>query len=344
MHTLEPAITTVKNEFLAHLEKATTQQQLEEVRLIFLARNGRIADLMTQLKELSLEEKKSLGPQLNTLKTFCTDAFDNKKKSLILADLHEQQRKQEYFDVSAYKPQQARGSLHPLTTVQQEVNDIFSSMGFSLAEGPEVETERRNFEALNIPKNHPARDMWDTFWLDVPGLLLRTHTSSVQVHSMEKEKGPLAVVAPGRCFRHEATDASHDFMFSQVEGLVIDEHISMSNLMATVKTFFQALFEQKKLKIRVRPSYFPFVEPGIEIDIECPFCNHGCSVCKQSEWIEICGAGLMHPNVLEFCGIDTKRYSGFAFGFGLTRVAMLKYGISDIRLLHSGNLEFLKQF
>ena len=186
--------------------------------------------------------------------------------------------------------------------------------------------------------------MWDTLWLDIPSLLLRTHTSPVQIHSLEKKGPPLAVVAPGRCFRHEATDASHDFMFSQVEGLLVDEHISMSNLLATMKEFMQTLFEKKKLAMRVRPSYFPFVEPGIEMDIECPFCNHGCSVCKYSEWIEMGGAGLVHPNVLDFCGINTKQYSGFAFGFGTTRLAMLKYDIHDIRLLHSNNIEFLKQF
>jgi len=344
MQSLDHQIKTIKQRFLSELDNATSNESLELLRITYLGRKGELAHLMDQLKALSLEEKKEFGPQLNDLKKFCEQAFEQKKELILTEIIQQEQRKKEFFDVTAYLPNKPVGSLHPLTLLQEEINTIFASMGFEIAQGPEVENELTNFEALNIPQNHPARDMWDTLWLDTQNLLLRTHTSSVQVRQMQEKGAPLAIVAPGRCYRHEATDATHDFMFSQVEGLFIDENISLGNLLATMRTFMQKLFCHKELKIRVRPSYFPFVEPGIEIDIECPFCNHGCSICKYTEWIEMCGAGLVHPNVLDFCGIDSKKYSGFAFGFGLTRLAMLKYSIPDIRLLHTNNVEFLKQF
>ena len=217
-------------------------------------------------------------------------------------------------------------------------------MGYEIINGPEIDTDFFNFETLNIPKDHPARDMHDTFWLDIPNMVMRTHTSSVQAHAMLEKKPPLAVATPGRCYRSEATDASHDYMFMQCEILFIDKNVSLSNLFATAKVFLQNLFGKNDLKIRVRPAYFPFVEPGVEMDITCPFCKTGCSVCKKTCWIEIGGAGLIHPNVLKSCNINPEEYSGFAFGFGLTRLVMLKYGINDIRLLHSTKLEFLKQF
>ena len=248
------------------------------------------------------------------------------------------------FDVTAYAPNQLRGSLHPYTTTIAEIEDIFITMGFEIVDGPELETDFYNFEALNIPKDHPARDMHDTFWLPKPHHLLRTHTSSVQIRSLKSRKPPLAIVAPGRCFRHEATDASHDYLFLQCEGLIVSETISLANLFAVTKTFLQRLFKTEKLTIRQRPGYFPFVEPGVEIDMSCPFCTDGCSTCKKTGWIEICGTGLVHPHVLTACGIDPERYTGCAFGFGLTRLVMLKYGIRDIRLLHEGRIEFLEQF
>lgn len=343
--SLKKDIALLSKEFSKSLEFSNTEEQLEEIRIAYLGRKGKLVNFMTMLKDLPLAEKKELGPLLNNLKKKCEEAFEEKKQQLIHTRLQQEQRKKEYFDVTAYIPDTPQGSLHPLTLIEKEVNDIFVSMGFEIARGPEVENERNNFEALNIAKDHPARDMWDTLWLDnTNNLLLRTHTSNVQIRKMENGNVPLAILAPGRCYRHEATDASHDFMFNQIEGLFIDKNVSLGNLLATMKEFLQAVFDQKKLEMRVRPSYFPFVEPGIEIDIECPFCNHGCTVCKDSEWIEMAGAGLVHPNVLDFCGIDTQQYSGFAFGLGLTRLAMLKYTIPDIRLLHSNNVEFLKQF
>ncbi len=341
---MKKEISTLTTSFEETLKKVKTTQDLEAVRIMFLGRKGKIAELMPKLKALSLEEKRTIGPLLNELKNNCEEAFALKQQEISQQRFTQEQAQHKFFDVTAYKPNQDIGSLHPLTQLLEEVNNVFISMGFEIADGPEVETEHYNFEALNIPAEHPAREMWDTFWLDVPGLLLRTHTSPVQIHTMEQQKPPLAVVAPGRCYRHEATDASHDFSFMQVEGLLVDKKVSMGHLLATIQEIFKAIFEKEALKLRVRPSFFPFVEPGIEVDVECPFCNHGCSVCQETEWIEMCGAGLVHSNVLESCGINAKEYSGFAFGFGLTRLAMLKYGINDIRLLHSGNIEFLRQF
>lgn len=340
---LESKLIDLKSSFLNDLEATTNEQQLEKVRVDYLGRSGSIAALMEILKPLSLDEKRLWGPKLNAFKQEAQAAFDAKQEALAATARENAALKQHSFDVTAYQPHQLRGSLHPYTHVIEEIENVFISMGFKIVDGPEIETDYYNFKALNIPDDHPARDMHDTFWLDVPGMLLRTHTSPVEVHIMESTQPPIAIMAPGRCYRHEATDASHDFMFMQAEGLVIDKNISMSNLLATVQAFLQAIFE-KELKIRVRPGYFPFVEPGIEIDISCPFCTKGCSVCKKTTWIETAGAGLVHPNVLRASNIDPTVYSGFAFGFGLTRLTMLKYGINDIRLLHSGKLDFLKQF
>ncbi len=344
MKSLELQIRELKESFSQALSQVSTPESLEHVRLTFLSRNGSIAQLMETIKKLSLEEKKVYGPQLNALKTETQTAFDAKQEELRSAERKTAQVREQYFDVTAYKPGQLHGSLHPYTHVIEKIEDVFLTMGFEIADGPEVETDYYNFKALNIPDDHPARDMHDTFWLDVPGLLMRTHTSPVQIHAMENAKPPIAILAPGRCYRHEATDASHDFMFMQTEGMVIDKNISMANLLATAQTVLRSIFDKSDLKLRVRPGYFPFVEPGVELDISCPFCKGGCSVCKKSGWIETAGAGLIHPNVLRMSGIDPEIYSGFAFGFGLTRLAMLTYGINDIRLLHSGKLEFLTQF
>lgn len=340
----ETSLQTLKQEFLARLASVSNEAELDALKIEFLGRKGKIADIMAILKNLSLEEKRHYGPALNTLKEELTQAFEHKEQEFLHQKREQEIRQAASFDVTRYKPRVPQGSIHPYTHVIQEVENVFISMGFMIAEGKEVETDFVNFEALNIPADHPAREMHDTFWLDIPGLLLRTHTSTVQVRSMMNKKPPLAIAAPGRCYRHEATDASHDFMFWQCEGLVVDKHISMAHLLGTLKYFLQALFKKEKLDIRIRPSFFPFVEPGVEIDMTCPFCTEGCSVCKKSRWIEICGAGLVHPHVLAACGIDAHEYSGFAFGFGLTRLVMLKYGIHDIRFLHNPKIEFLKQF
>jgi len=217
-------------------------------------------------------------------------------------------------------------------------------MGFELLDGPEVETDYHNFTALNIPGDHPARDMYDTFWLSSPGMLMRTHTSTVQMRAMKEKKLPLAGICTGRVFRHEAVDASHDHTFFQCEGILIDRNVTLAHLFGVIKEFLQTLFGSDELAIRTRPGFFPFVEPGVEIDMQCPFCSTGCSTCKKTRWIEVFPGGMIHPNVLKEAGIDPTEYSGFAFGFGLTRLAMLRYGIKDIRMLSNGKVKFLKNF
>lgn len=340
----ESSLKDIATAFYERLKNVSVQQDLEQIRIDFLGRKGKLSELVDHLKTVSIEEKRELGPQIQALKQELTTAFEAREQTFAEEKRTQEAERLASFDVTSYKPGTLHGSLHPYTHVIQDIENIFMSMGFAITEGQEVETDFVNFEALNIPANHPARDTHDTFWLDIPGLLLRTHTSTAQVRAMMNNKPPLAIAAPGRCYRHEATDASHDFMFMQCEGLVVDKNISMAHLLGTMRQFLQALFKKEKLDIRMRSSFFPFVEPGVEIDMTCPFCTTGCSVCKKTRWIEICGAGMVHPHVLKSCGIDPNEYSGFAFGFGLTRLVMLKYGIHDIRLLHNPKVEFLKQF
>ncbi len=342
--SIKEEITALNQEFLDALNAAKKADALEKIRIDFLGRNGRIATLMKQLKQMSLEEKKECGPLFNDLKKSTQQAFTNRSAKIKNMSASAQNLQDKFFDVSAYKPNQYRGSLHIYTQLIQQLEDIFITMGYSVEDGNEVETDYYNFETLNIPGDHPARDMHDTFWLNVPNMLLRTHTSTVQAHAMESKGLPLAVFAPGRCYRNEATDATHEFMFTQAEGLFIDKNVSISNLLATAKTFIQTFFNRDDIELRVRPGYFPFVEPGLEIDASCPFCKKGCSICKKTRWIELLGAGLVHPNVLQSSGIDPNIYSGFAFGFGLERLAMIKNAIDDIRLFHNGKINFLDQF
>jgi phenylalanyl-tRNA synthetase alpha chain len=296
------------------------------------------------LKDMDLEQKKEWGPICNNLKQELTEHYEERKK-VIEAEYHEKlQRKKQAFDVTSYYAGNVLGSLHPYTHLTSELENIFVAMGYTVVDGPEVDTDFYNFEALNIPKNHSARDLHDTFWLTLPRYLMRTHTSTVQIHTLEKKELPLALFAPGRVFRNEAVDASHDFMFQQGEILYVNKDVSLANLFATARTFLRAVFGSQAIELRIRPGYFPFVEPGVEIDASCPFCTTGCSTCKQSRWIELLGAGLIHPNVLRACGIDPDMYTGFALGFGLTRMAMIKYSIPDVRLFHSHSLDFLTQF
>jgi len=340
MH-IQQQIQAFIDQYYQRLEQAQTIEELEQIRVTFLGRKGMLQEISKQLPQLPEEERRTYGPELKHLKQNAHDAFHTKYHYL-----KETQERKEHkqYDVTAYRPQQWLGSLHPYTHITYELEQVFTSMGFDIVYGPEVESDYYNFEALNIPEHHPARDLHDTFWLDVPGLLMRTHTSTLQGRVMEQQTPPLAIVAPGKAYRHEDTDASHDIMFMQCEGLLVDRNISLSHLFATMKSLLQSIFQNHNLEIRIRPGYFPFVEPGVEIDISCPFCKNGCSTCDQTQWIEACGAGLVHPNVLSQSNIDPNTYSGFAFGFGLTRLAMLKYGIDDIRLLHSDNVAFLKQF
>jgi len=344
MKKLEAEIKEIKKSCAEALKKSSTLNALEAVRVTFLGRKGKIAQLMPHLKKLSVEQKRVFGPLLNKLKEETESLYLQKKELLFDVSLDKQEEQFKNFDVTAYQPDEPVGTLHPYTQATQLVQDIFIAMGYSVVDTPEAETEFYNFESLNIPENHPARDLQDTFFLNVPDMVMRTHTTPVQVRAMKKKKPPFAVVNIGRTYRHEATDASHDFMFQQIDGLLIGKDISLSNLIATMKTFLQKFFEKKDLKVRARPGYFPFVEPAVEIDMSCPFCTKGCSTCSHSTWVEVVGSGLVHPQVLKYGGIDSKKYSGFAFGFGLTRLVMIKYGISDIRLLHNAHVEFLNQF
>jgi len=247
------------------------------------------------------------------------------------------------FDITVPGERIIGGHLHPLTLVRRKIEEIFQAMGFSIVEGPEVETEWYNFDALNIPKDHPARDVWDTFYLKKGGLL-RTHTSPVQVRYMQKHQPPFRIIVPGRIFRHEATDASHEINFYQVEGLMVGKEISASNFKAIIQEFLSRFFD-KRIAIRLRPSFFPFTEPSFEVDIKCLVCGgRGCSVCSRTCWLEVIGAGMVHPNVLKAGGINPRNWQGFAFGLGMDRLAMMKYKIDDIRLFYSGDLRFLQQF
>lgn len=326
------------------LKNAQTDHELEQVRLQYLTRNAELAQLLAGLKDLNPEQKREVGPQLNQVREQVHNLYEERKKQIQTQKYSSDQKKQELFDVTAYQPGISHGSLHPYTLIIKKIEDAFISMGYTIADGPELEDEWHNFDALNIPSDHPARDLQDTLWLELPQKLMRTHTSNVQIRYMQENKPPLAIVSSGRAFRYEATDATHDYVFMQTEGLLVNTDTSMAQLLATMRVLLQAIFEREDLKLSVRPTYYPFVEPGIDVHMSCVFCKNGCGVCKHTGWIEIVGAGMVHPNVLKACGIDPEKYNGFAFGFGLTRLVMLKYGINDIRLLTGGNLEFLTQF
>jgi len=325
---------------LEHDLKSVTKETFSSLSKTYMGKEGTITLLHKSITSLNAEEKRTIGPRLNELRTKAHQMIDDAKTSL---ESKKDIQTSKPFDVTAYLPTQ-KGSLHPYTHLTNLIEDIATSMGFSIAEGPEIDTEFNNFEGLNIPADHPARDAQDTFWLNVPRMLLRTQTSTVQCRAMQTQTPPLAIISMGRVFRNEATDATHDFMFSQCEMLLVDKKVSMANLIAIAQEFFKHLFGAQDLKQRIRPGFFPFVEPGIEVDFQCPFCKTGCSTCKRTTWIEAGGAGLVHPNVLRANGINPDEYQACAFGFGLTRWVMLKYGINDVRLLHQPSLAFLKQF
>ena len=336
----------IKEEAHGAIVSADNIELLENIRVKFLGRKGELTGILRSLASLSNEEKAEVGALSNKIKEELNAEIDSKKEALLKAEV-ELKIKNEFLDVTLDKIPGAasfeRGHLHPISQLQYEIEDIFTSMGFEVLDGPEAETEYYNFEALNIPKHHPARDMQDTFWTE-DGNLLRTHTSAIQVRGMEKRKPPFRVVGPGRVFRYEATDASHENTFYQVEGMMVDKNISVANLIHFMKVLLREVFKTD-VKIRLRPGFFPFVEPGFELDINCLICGgKGCSVCKQSGWVELLPCGLVHPNVLKSGGIDPSEYSGFAFGLGLNRLIMMRYGINDIRHFQSGDIRFLKQF
>jgi phenylalanyl-tRNA synthetase alpha chain len=339
---MEQAISDLQSATLQRIEAAKNLEDLESIRVEVLGRKGSLSQFSRNFGSLSPEERASAGRVLNAAKEALESALDSKKQAF--ADEAQEARLQsEWIDLTLPAPGPRPGSLHPVTQIQTEIEDLFSSLGFAVLDGPEVETEYYNFDALNIPAEHPARDMQDTFWLK-DGNLLRTHTSPVQVRGMEKLGPPLRMIAPGRVFRNEEVDPSHEHTFYQLEGMMIDRDVSVAHLIYFMKTLLSAIFK-RDVTVRLRPGYFPFVEPGFELDIQCLICGGpGCPVCKQSGWVELLPCGLVHPNVLRMSGIDPEQWSGFAFGLGLTRLAMMRYGIDDVRLMQSGDLRFLGQF
>jgi len=327
---------------LARIQSALTAEELEVVRVEVLGRKGVLTQLSKDMGKLPAEERVTRGKFINTSKQALEEAWERRKSEFDRAALGKR-LDTEWLDLTVPAPGVKPGSLHPVTQIQWEIEDLFRSLGFSVLDGPEVETEYHNFDALNIPPDHPARDMQDTFWLD-GGRLLRTHTSPVQVRGMEKLGPPLRMIAPGRVFRNESVDASHEHTFYQLEGMMIDRDVSVGNLIYFMKTLLTAIF-QRDVTVRLRPGFFPFVEPGFELDIRCLICGGGgCPVCKQSGWVELLPCGLVNPHVLRMSGIDPREWNGFAFGLGLTRLVMMRYAIDDIRRLQSGDLRFLRQF
>jgi phenylalanyl-tRNA synthetase alpha chain len=344
MKSLSQALEIITQELATTIQTISTLTHLESIRVAFLGRKGKIADLMEQLKNLPVEEKKIVGPLLNQFKTEAQTQLDTLEAQLKQEESAQKSLLEKNFDVSAYKQNELKGTLHIYTQIVEDLENVFISMGYDIVDGPEVENEYYNFESLNIPADHPAREAEDSFYLHKKGILLRTQCSTMQARAMENTEPPIAIFAPGRVYRKEATDQTHDFLFTQAEILLVDKNISVSNLLATAHTFLRKIFDNDALEMRVRPGFFPFVEPGLEIDASCPFCTHGCSVCKHTRWIELLGTGMVHPNVLRASGIDPEIYSGFAFGMGIERIAMIKYGIHDIRLFHSSKIKFLDQF
>jgi phenylalanyl-tRNA synthetase alpha chain len=326
----------------SRIDSAASLGELEAVRVDVLGRKGTLAQISKEMGKLAPEERARVGKLLNSAKQNLEGALETRKSEFAEAALRER-LETEWVDLTLPAPGPRPGSLHPVTQVQTELERLFQSLGFAVLDGPEVETEWHNFDALNTPPDHPARDMQDTFWLEGEHVL-RTHTSPVQVRGMLKLGPPLRMVAPGRVFRNEEVDASHEHTFYQLEGMMVDRDVSVAHMLYFMKTLLAQIFG-REVTVRLRPGYFPFVEPGFELDIHCLICGgSACAVCKYSGWVELMPCGLVHPNVLRLSGIDPEQWNGFAFGLGLTRLAMMRYGIDDIRLLQSGDLRFLKQF
>jgi phenylalanyl-tRNA synthetase alpha chain len=332
---------TLTGSALAQIRDAGTLPELEEIRVRWLGKKGTLTEQLKSLGTLPAGERPAAGAAINAAKSALQLAIEQRRAELAQASV-EQALSAGAIDVTLPGRGEASGGLHPITATRLRIEEIFRRAGYEVAEGPEIEDEFYNFEALNIPENHPARAMHDTFYLK-DGRLLRTHTSPVQIRAMQRGKPPLALIAPGRVYRRDS-DVSHSPMFHQVEGLYVDENVSFANLKSTLHKFMEAFFEQD-LSMRLRPSYFPFTEPSAEVDISCVLCRgDGCRVCKQSGWLEIAGCGMVHPQVFKACGIDTERYTGFAFGAGIERLAMLRYGVNDLRLFFDNDLRFLASF
>lgn len=328
------------------LTKVDNRKELDELKNTYMGKSGKITLIQQLIKEIPNEEKKEFGIKVNEIRNIFND-FYNELLDTITTNEINLKLESERIDVTLPSEKIKRGSKHPMTRIQEEFEDIFTSMGYTVYDGPEVESDENCFQKLNLPKGHPARDAQDTFYLkdEYERFLIRSQTSTAQVRAMEanKEKGPLRIVCPGKVYRRDE-DATHSHQFMQIEGLVIDKNVSMADLKGTLELFCKKILGEKT-KVRFRPSFFPFTEPSVEVDVSCFKCGgKGCNLCKQTGWIEVLGAGMVHPNVLEMCGYDSKVYQGFAFGTGLDRFAMFKYGIPDIRTIYGNDIRFLNQF
>ncbi|MCL2771031.1 MAG: phenylalanine--tRNA ligase subunit alpha [Firmicutes bacterium] len=340
MENIESKCGKIKEELETRLANVSDLKTLEEVRIEFFGKSGKITLLVGDIRNVPNEQKKKYGELTNATKEYAIAYFDDKKAVLDHLALVAEQQNSTAYDMSVPSKKKV-GSLHPVTIVANEFSEIFKSMGFIVEQGNEIETEYNNFEALRIGKDHPARDMQDTFYLE-DGRVLVTHTSSAQNRIYKQYGAPVRAIFPGRSYRNEDVDATHDVSFFQLEGILVDENITVANLLYFMKSVFSKAFG-REIEVRLRPYFFPFTEPSFEVDVKCIYCGDTpCKVCKETTWIELAGCGMIHPEVLEMGGIDSKKYRGFAFGMGLTRFATLKYGIKDIRELH--NLNFLKQF
>lgn len=332
---------TLSDEAELSIKAAETVADLDQLRVEYLGKKGKITGMLKTLGKLSPQERPKAGAVINEVKTALQDVINARRQVLEAAQL-QAQLESERIDVTLPGRKSEVGNLHPVTQTMARIEEFFTAVGYRVEEGPEVEDDYHNFEALNIPAHHPARAMHDTFYID-PTTVLRTHTSPVQVRTMERQKPPIRIICPGRVYRCDS-DLTHTPMFHQVEGLVVDKNVSFADLKGTVDQFLKAFFEAD-LAVRFRPSYFPFTEPSAEVDIQCTNCKgKGCRVCKQTGWLEIMGCGMVHPNVFTHSGIDPDQYSGFAFGMGVERLAMLRYGVNDLRLFFENDLRFLKQF
>jgi phenylalanyl-tRNA synthetase alpha chain len=341
---LKAELDRFEQEAQANLERVGDPKALEQWRVTYLGKRSGLSQILRQMGSLNPEERPLVGGWVNALRDALTAQYEQRKRELEAA-ARAAQFERETVDITLPGRAHRRGAMHPISRVIHEIEEVFLGMGFEIAEGPEVETEHYNFEMLNIPKDHPARDMQDTFYI-TDELLLRTHTSPMQVRTLERMRPrvPVKVIVPGRVYRRDEDDATHSHAFTQIEGLVVDEGIRMSDLKGTLETFARAIFGPNQ-RVRLRPSFFPFTEPSAEVDVLCIHCDgRGCRVCKDTGWIEILGAGMVHPRVLDGAGYDSERYSGFAFGLGAERIAMLKYGIEDIRQLYLNDLRLLHQF
>ncbi len=339
---MKAALEAIRQKIVVELQEAHDMQALENIRVKFLGKKGELTAILKQMGKLSAEERPVIGQLANEIRAFMEDHIADRTAQL-KRELTQQKLKEERLDVTLPGKKEPIGKKHPLNLVLEEIEEIFLGMGFSIATGPEVELDYYNFEALNIPKDHPARDTQDTFYIS-DNVLLRTQTSPMQVRVMEKQKPPIRIIAPGRVYRSDAVDATHSPLFHQIEGLVVDKGVTMADLKGTLEIFVKRLYGEDSV-VRFRPHHFPFTEPSAELDCMCFNCHgKGCNLCKGEGWIEILGCGMVHPKVLSNCGIDPEVYSGFAFGMGLERVVMRRFNIDDLRLLYENDLRFLNQF